>query len=76
MNDWDNVIPQARADSMFSAHIDAQLRKLGHYSHTISFKNADGRPRFIKCHARHVEEHLNALRSYGDKCSDIQVQEL
>lgn len=76
MNDWDNVVPADRADRMMAHHIDAQLRKLGHYSHMISFTNAEGRPLFIKCHERHVEEHLAALRSYGDRCSDINVQEL
>jgi hypothetical protein len=76
MNDWDNVIPQERADRMIASQIDAHLRKLGHYSHVISFTNADGLPRFIKCHERHVDEHLASLRSYGDRCSNIVVQAL
>lgn len=76
MNDWDNMIPQDRADRMFAAHIDAQLCELGHYSHMISFVNADGRPRFIKCHARHVEETMARLRAYGDRCTELRCEAL
>lgn len=73
-NDWNNCVSEESAARMNAAHIDRQLRKLGNYSHLIQFTNVDGRPRQIKCHARHVDEHMAALRKYG--CEDARVTEL
>jgi hypothetical protein len=76
MNDWDNVIPEERAAAMFSAHIDKKLRDAGHYSHVVSYVNADGNPRTIRCHARHVDETVARLKAYGDRVRDLAVQVL
>jgi len=75
MNDWDACISEDRAARMSAAHIDSQLRKVGIYSHLIQFINVDGRPRQIKCHARHVDETVERLRAYDsvDKPLNIRV---
>ena len=77
-NDWDNLIPEDSANRMTAAQIDKHLRTLGCYSHMISFVNADGNPRFIRCHAHHVAEHMQKLVEYANKgqCSELNVQEI